>query len=287
MTGPTSPTCAKLAGPGGAKPEFCALPTEDAVSARAAGLTVELRRAPGATARLPIPREHGAYLTLLGAATLGVLQAPARAPAVGAALALAAVFFARGPLEARGGARGRGALMLVACAAIGTAGIALAARVSPGAGVLSLAAPIAMLAAASAARRSHRARAIGFVLIAMATLGASAGLVAWIGGAPAARAGLLTAVLCVHAVASVQLLRAELRPRERDRLPARARLGAALVAIVAAALGALSLPAGVALLPRLLVLLTAPRLRERRPAMLGLRETAALALCVAIAALIR
>src|SRR6266702_1455707 len=80
--------------------------------------------------RVSLPREHGAYLTLAGAASTAALVAPAPSAALAVGLTLGMAFLLRGPLErrARGGqARGWDAPAMAIMAVLAVAGAAVAA----------------------------------------------------------------------------------------------------------------------------------------------------------------
>ena len=236
-----------------------------------------------------LPAEHGAYLTLLGAATLGILAAPERTPASGAALALAAAFVGRGPVDALW-TRHRAARMdvplLIASAILVLLGTALTAGTAPLAAAVVLASALVLMTGTLVVSRLGGRRAESFIAIGMAAMAGAVGLVAWAGGAPPRQVGLLAGILSTHSLASVWIVRSLVLPRERPLLGARivstlAALG--LSAVVLVLVGASG--GAAALAPRVALVLAAPLLPGRAPWVIGLSETVALALCVAALAL--
>jgi len=223
---------------------------------------------------LSLPHEHGAYLTLVGATAAGVALAERPLPAFGVGLALAAAFFARGPVEAHHRGRFDKAASII-YALLAFAGITLAHQP-----LLALFV-IGLVVVSFWMRAEKRHRDALFELAGMAALGAASGAIARIGGADADAALLSSLVMAAHAAVAVPLVRSELRPRERALAP-RVVLGASLALLLAALLllrlGGPLLP--LTLLPRLVTLVT--RGRIRKPAWIGLRETVALAATVAL-----
>jgi hypothetical protein len=243
-------------------------------------------------ARLSLPREHGAYLTLVGAIACGAWVAPSIVPALGMGLALAASFCARGPadrLAARLELRAWDGAALAGLAGPAALGVGLAASSAGGVAWLVLAVvPLVTPAASFIARRRRAQRDLGVELAAMGWLGACAGLIAVAGGASPARAAALSVALGAHAGLAVPLLRVELRPAWAGARRGVAGAVAAALVVVAAALVALGAPLlVVALAPRALhaarLLAPGPReeLRPRRAMAIGLHETGVLALVVA------
>lgn len=238
--------------------------------------------------RLSLPGEHGAHLTLAAAVVTAALLSGHPVPALAMALVLTMAFLARGPLE-RMAVRlplrswDRPALAgMVILAGAGSAGVML-----EGPGPWSfLGLPAALLAAAGAfaARRTRHHRAVGLEVVAMGSLGASAGLIALCGGVAPPRAVGLALVLGAHAAASVLLLRTRLRPRARAGRRLALLEATALVALAALGLVALGLPVMMlALVPRAVqIALGLGRAHDapRRAAGLGLIETALLATAV-------
>ncbi|MCC6994626.1 MAG: hypothetical protein IT370_08465 [Deltaproteobacteria bacterium] len=218
---------------------------------------------------LSLPREHGAYLTLAGAIAGGVLLAPARLPAAAAGVMLAASFLARGPLERRAaGLRWRAGdvPLLLGCALAAGAGVHVAARGDLGLELALLALALVMPLGGWLVRRLGQLRAERFEVVGMAALGGSAGLVGFTGGAGLALALTAALLLAVHAAASVPLVRALLRPRERAQGRREIMLtGLVVVAVAAAvafgagAVGAGGVGAGGALASRVLALALLPR----------------------------
>lgn len=201
--------------------------------------TLRPRRAP----RLSWPREHGGYLTVLGATLAAVLGAPAAGPAAGVGLALAAGFFARGAVDRLAiGAplrRWDGAALAVA-GALALAGLGLVGSQRPAPAAAVGIVIVAMLVASAVARRRRRQRSAAFELAGMAAMGASAGLGAAAGDAPLGAAAALAVIVGTHAAVSVPLVRTALRPQERaatSRALAAAALALVAGAVLVAALG--------------------------------------------------
>jgi hypothetical protein len=233
-----------------------------------------------------LPREHGGYLTLVGGVVAALLLSPRPGVALACAVAIVAAFFARGPLERErlAGAWDPALLGLLAAAAV----VAYAAAIwrAGWAAVPAVLLPPSMVGAAWAARKSRLHRSRAFELAGMAALGASTGLIVFGGGASGRVAAILALVLGTHAATAVPLVRSELRPRERARAASDAWLTLALLASAAVLLLRLSAPLALAAFaPRLLQL--ALRLARGPVAAnavtVGLRETAALTLTVALA----
>ncbi len=231
---------------------------------------------------LSLPREHGALITLGGAITLAIVLAPAPLDALAAALACAAGFFARGPLErhvAGGRLLARDPLLLGACAALAAAAIARIAVLDPAmaaaAAVVALAFPTA--GAVARLRRAHRSLPVETA--GMIACGAVAGLVLWIGGAAPERAGLLAAVLALYGAATVLAVRGEAR-----KLPAASSRRNALLGLAVAGAGAIALLfalplAAAGLLPRMVTAAARAARPLARPHIhaIAIRETVALA----------
>ncbi|HEY7957699.1 MAG TPA: YwiC-like family protein [Polyangia bacterium] len=238
---------------------------------------------------LSIPHEHGAYLTIAGAAVAGAWVAPSPLASIGVAIALAAGFFARGPIETR--APKRWDRLALAIYALGIAGgAALAGWARPRLALAALAMAAIPPAAAFAARRMRRLRGLGFELLGMGALGASAGPIALAGSAPYKLSALLALVIGVHAALAVPLVRTELRRRERPRASR----------IENWAMGALAATASLTIFvgPARLALALAPRalhlaarrtggLGTRPASWVGARETVALAFAVVFAVVAR
>src|SRR4051794_16475235 len=119
--------------------------------------------------RLSLPNEHGAWLTLAGATVAGIALASDRWTAGGFALALAAAFFARAPLERARPAAWDGAARIVYGVAL-VAGALVAGRSQQwlGAGAALLAG--GLLAVSWWARRTGSQRTPSFEAISMAAL---------------------------------------------------------------------------------------------------------------------
>lgn len=237
-----------------------------------------------------LPHEHGGYLTVLGATVAGVALADARGAALAVGVATAAAFFARAPIEQL--ARRRAAHFDAPLAAALVVVAAGAAAVAGGWRALAALAPaVAVVLASALARRARVGRKVWFEAAGMAALGASAGLIAVVGGADLTRGAALAVVFGVHAGVAVPLVRAEVRPRERERARDAGEL--ALVVLAGAFVALVSLGAAwwaVALVPRALHAaaraLTPPPPRAR-PTLVGLRETALLALAIVLLVLSR
>jgi hypothetical protein len=227
---------------------------------------------------LSLPHEHGGYLTLAGAAAAAMVLAPRPLAALGVALALAAGFFARGPLEAPRPARFDW-LVLTSYFAIAIGGTWLSRQ------WWTVALPAAIVGGSLWVRATRRHRHPLFELVGMAALGASAGLMAFAGGVRPSMALLASLVVGAHAGVAVPLVRTELRPRERQH-GGRAELvsffALAVCAIATALVGPLL--AALAFLPRFLHLgaRRAGLGLGWRPSLVGIREVAELTMAVTI-----
>src|SRR5262249_12713808 len=115
-------------------------------------------------ARVSLPAEHGAYLTLTGGAPAPAVVAPAPLAALGAPGAVGMAFLARGPIERR--ARGAALREWDGPALAVMAAVAVAGAFVAGVPVLLLAAAAVPLAAV-AAKRSRRMRSEGFEIAAL------------------------------------------------------------------------------------------------------------------------
>ena len=233
---------------------------------------------------LSLPHEHGGYLTIAGAATIGIALAPARGPALAVGAAVAAAFFARAPVEQM--ARGHGA-RLDGVAVATLAAVVLGAALALGGAWAAVALAVtSMIVCGSAFARNERwHRATWFETLGMAALGASAGLVALAGGVELRHAVALALVVAVHTALAVPLVRSEVRPRERAHLHQAAWTALAaltLCAIVLALVGSGRLV--LALAPRTLHALVRTRssASPSHPNVVGVRESAMLALTIAI-----
>jgi hypothetical protein len=233
--------------------------------------------------RISLPREHGGYLTIGGATAAGMWLAPAPLAAFGVGLALAASFFARGPIESRC-ARPLDLVALGGYATLAMVGALLAKQPL----VLLLAGALVGVSAWVRARKSHRES--GFELSSMAGLGAAAGPIALAGGASPGTALIASLVVGTHAALSVPLVRTELRPRERDLRSGADALAALGLTTCAATVSALGMPlAALALVPRALHLV-ARRLGWMsgwRASQVGLRETLELATVLIVLGVLR
>lgn len=237
--------------------------------------------------KVTLPREHGGYLTAVGAGMAGALVGPAFLPALGTGVALTAAFLARGPADRLGLRMPLGRwdpwLLALLGSIIISGAVSVALTNGPVAGLVTTAAALGVIAASISARRARSHRAMTFELGGMACLGGSAGLGAWASGASSTTAATLAVVLGTHAALSVPLVRTELRRRERSR-----SLGADLATLVSLAVAAgialtLGHPEGAAgLLPRTLqvVLRRLGWMPAAGPTWVGLRETALLALAI-------
>ncbi len=245
--------------------------------------------------RFSLPHEHGGYLTLAGSVAVGALEAPRPSVAIGLGLALAAAFFARGPLEQRAGKRGRFDRALLAALLLLAVIGGLVAAPAGAVAWLAVALPALLVGSSLLARMRRLHRHPLFELSGMGFLGACAGLLAWAGGAPWPTAATAAIACAANAVAAVPLVRSELRPRERT-FSARAELAAVALCVVGALViaalppvapsGAALLSRGgrsLALVPRLVAIL------QRRlapltlsPTSVGLRETGILVATVAL-----
>ncbi len=238
--------------------------------------------------RVALPKEHGGYLTLVGAAVAGVLLSPSPLAAVGVALALTAAFFSRGPLEKRARSTTADVVLLATCVLALIAGTSLTARASHGAAAAVFITAGFLVGVSSLARRARAQRSAGFELLAMGLLGGAAGRIAFIGGASLSVALPLAIMLSVHAGSSVLLVRTELRPQERARAARVDQILAAVLIVTAVVMISLGTPkVALALSPRV-THIVARRLALRmplRPVWVGLRETLALTIAVLIAVL--
>jgi hypothetical protein len=242
-------------------------------------------------AKLTLPREHGAIVTLGGAGLAAALLAPHPLAAMAAAVVVAAAFLARGPIDRRVaglGWRGWDGWALVAIAVVAAVGGWYAGTAVSGAGPLVFLVAAALLGASAVVRRLRRHRAFAVELGGLIFCGAAAGLFALAGGAAAARAAALAAVLAAHAGASAPLVRTELRRRERAHA-SRGLLTALLLLCAGAGLAAgLGHPvAAVALAPRLahVIVRSLRGTPTSAPSAAALRETALLTLAVALTAI--
>jgi len=234
---------------------------------------------------LSLPHEHGGYLTIAGAATAGVVIAQARGPAVAVGAVVAAAFFARAPVEelVRGRAARFDRVGLAILAAIIAAGAAVLA--GPWRAVALIFAA-AIVSGSALVRRARRQRATWFETCGMVVLGASAGLVARAGGAELHASTAIAIVFATHCGLAVPLVRSEVRPRERAH--ARPTAAVVLVGLSFAAI-AIDLVGGsqflLALLPRTLHALVRAALpsARTRPNVVGVRETAMLAVVILLA----
>ena len=235
---------------------------------------------------LVLPREHGAWLTLMAATVAGLLLAMEPAPAIGASLVLAAAVVLRASADRV--AMGRGLRLREWLGAGVVAGIGIGAlSLSPGLAAAVLG--VLIIAASAWASRGRRRRALALELVAMTALGGSAGVISFAGRAPLLDAVALAVVLGVHAGASVPMVRVRLRAAAREHTSSWAlQVGAALV-LAAACLAVLGRPAAaLALVPRSLSLAairstswgTRPASRLR----VGIEETIFLGMTIAIAA---
>jgi hypothetical protein len=148
----------------------------------------------------------------------------------------------------------------------------------------------AIVSGSALARGARWQRTTWFETIGMTALGASAGLAALAGGAELRVAAALALVIGAHTGLAVPLVRSEVRPREREhaRATARLALGAlATVALVLALIGAGRL--AIALLPRALHALSRSTASPSPwpPNVVGIRETAMLALVVILFVTVR
>lgn len=232
--------------------------------------------------RITLPREHGGPLTLLGATAASALLAPSPAAALGVELMLLVAFLARGPLERKATARPWDHAALAVMAVLGVLGLYLASRGRIAGAALAAAGALALPGGALLARRRHWLHGAGFELVAMLGLGASAGLAAWCGDLAEPRALVLGILLGAHAAASVPLVRAQVRRRERPQVLLAGFLVAAGAVGVFCISGVLAL---VVLLPRSLdIALATGRVAGRvDPRSVGLRESALLTAAAVLA----
>jgi hypothetical protein len=239
-------------------------------------------------ALVSLPHEHGGYLTLAGGAIAAVAMSPRPLIALLAALAIAAAFFARAPLEkvTLGGCPAAfDRLALIGLSALVISSSAFAAFESRANAVPALIAAPALVVTSSVVRRRRSHRSAAFELVGMAALGASAGLMRRAGGASLRVAAASAVVLAVHAAVAVPLVRSELRPQERGNAATAERQALLMIAAGVALLVALHAPrAAIALAPRLALLLIRAigSRKPLRPMLVGLRETATLAFAVAL-----
>lgn len=233
---------------------------------------------------LSLPHEHGGYLTIAGATAAGVALAHARAPSLAIGAVVAAAFFARAPVEEL--ARGRGA-RLDGIAVAAMSGVVVAAALTLG-GVwmaVALVAASAIVGSSAFARRRRWHRATWFETLGMATLGASAGLVALAGRVELDVAIAVAIVVAAHTGLAVPLVRSEVRPRERARAHQAAWIALGALAVSAMMVGLMGRWWLVlALAPRALHALrqTTSSRSPSHPNVVGLRESALLALVVVI-----
>ncbi|MBI4509194.1 MAG: hypothetical protein HY698_06135 [Deltaproteobacteria bacterium] len=228
--------------------------------------------------RISLPREHGAYLTLVGATIAGALAASDPAPAVAAGFTLGMAFLARGvldrlvvglPLREWDAT----AVVLMACA-LGE-GARIAGSRHWGFTMLAVACALALTVSSVMARRARKHRHLLFELLGLGILGTCAGIIGLAGGLVPKAALALAAVLGAHAASSVPVVRGTVR---KGLAPPMRFLAACLGLILIA--GALAFALGIPLLAAALV----PRLadsvvgltsgfRHARPAVVGVRET--------------
>ena len=237
---------------------------------------------------LSLPHEHGGYLTIAGATAAGVSLAHARGPSLAIGAVVAAAFFARAPVEEL--VRGRGARFDgIAVAAL--AAVVLAASLELGGiwAAFALFVASAIVCGSAFARQGRWHRATWFETLGMATLGASAGLVAFAGGVELRVAIAIGMVIAAHTGLAVPLVRSEVRPRERARARHAARM--ALCALALSAIAVALVARGrfaLALVPRTLhaLVLTRSSPSPSHPNAVGVRETAMLVLVIVIIVLV-
>jgi hypothetical protein len=235
---------------------------------------------------ISLPHEHGAYLTLAGATIAGASIAHAHVDAAVFAVVLVAVFFARGSIEALAVGRPRpwDGLAVLVFATVAAAALGFLSRLDALAAALAAVFAAGIVGFSLIARIVRRHRTHLFEIAGMATMAASSGAVARVGGASLRDSLLLAIVLAAHATVAVPLVRAELRRRERVHAP-EARAGAAIVLVGAATtlwwVGAPYLT--LALIPRATLITVGTYLQPRRPAAVGIHETLALVATLALA----
>jgi hypothetical protein len=231
--------------------------------------------------RISIPREHGALLILGGAAVSSIAIAPQRGAALGLDVVIAASFLARGALERVAVGAPLRAWDRAWCAALGLAAAIGATRAPAAIAIGTVALGALALAGAMWARRARLQRSPYVEQLGLAALGASAALGAGAGGTSLPAAIALGAVLAAHAASAVPIVRAAVRGAVR---PPGVAGAIAAIAIAAIACGMVSRPwAMLALGPRVvqLVALVGPPRANVAPAVIGVRETALLAVVIA------
>jgi hypothetical protein len=228
---------------------------------------------------LSLPREHGGYLTIAGAAVVGIALSHAHAAALAVGLLVAASFFARAPVEQL--ARGHGARWdAMAIVALGAAILTQVLVLGRAWALVGLAVVAAVLGSSVTARRARSHRDLWFETVGMTMLGASAGLIAFVGGAELRVAAAVAIAVGAHSGTAVPLVRAEVRPRERSRgrhtaLVSLAVLAVAACVLVLAGAGRFALALAPRALHALVRAIHAPA--PTRPSLIGWRETAMLA----------
>ena len=230
--------------------------------------------------RLSLPGEHGAYLTLLGAAVAALLVAPRSIPVLAVAWLMAATFLARGwadRLAARHPLRAWDRLAIALETAVAVAALAWLAR-EPVVALLAGGFAAVTLVASALARRMRRHRDPRVELVGLGGLGASAGLAAWASGTAVVDALILGGVLAAHAATAVYAVRPALGKRGKLSRPTMGYLWLAAVAVGCVALGRPL--AALALVPRLALLALRPA--AATASQVGIRETFALAAAVAL-----
>ncbi len=240
-----------------------------------------------ATRKLTFPKEHGALVTLTGAAVLAAVTAPRPDLALLASIALFAAYLSRGPIERRVAhlaLRPWDAPALLLYMVVVTLCVGVLAR-AHGWAALAIAVVATAIPAAGALARAVRAqRALLVETVGLTAVGATAGVAAYAGGTPYSTAGAMGIALGAYGAVAILIVRAQIREEKVRNPRANAALALALL-FVAAGVSALVVP--------LLAAAFAPRaahaaLRIVRPPPevhiyhLAARETAEIALFVAL-----
>jgi len=244
-----------------------------------------------ANRRLTFPAEHGALVTLAGAALLAALLAPHPEVAIAAAAVVAALYLARGPIERkvkRLRLRTLDPLALIAYAIAAAACLYVVARSRADAawllGAIAIAIPIAGATTRSAALRRSVLVEVG----GMIAVGATAGADLYAGGGTVDGALFAGAALASYSAAAIFIVRAHTRPLERRDRIIGAWIGVAFLAAGAAISAALYPRMALAFVPRGAHALarTVFVSHTKRIKLVALRESLELALFVALIAAI-
>ena len=230
--------------------------------------------------RPPLPREHGAWIGVSTACTIGLFAwGLPTLRALPAALGMLAFFVAKAPVEnlAAGLVRRRSWIWLALFLVAGALGTALAGLPGPLEAVV-VAGAVAVLAAQAAARKAKTHRALAWEAGGFFGFGGAATVVALARELPVAQAVALWPLVGLHLAATVPFVRLTVRPGDLRRSLVAWSLGLALAGpLVALALAAADLvPAAAALayLPALGKVIAGVRAGKTYRAMrVGLTET--------------